>query len=61
MDESVKNKWIAFIEKLQDAICAALEEGDAGGKYNQDNSQREGGGGGKTRVWKMGKFLKKPA
>ena len=59
MDESVKNKWIAFIEKLQDAICAALEESDAGGKFKQDIWQREGGGGGKTRVLENGKVFEK--
>lgn len=59
MESSVKNNWIHFIEKLQDDICAALEASDVVGKFKQDNWQREGGGGGKTRVLENGKVFEK--
>lgn len=35
---------------LQDEICQGLESLDAQGKFVEDNWEREGGGGGRTRV-----------
>ncbi|HEY6901834.1 MAG TPA: oxygen-dependent coproporphyrinogen oxidase, partial [Puia sp.] len=43
-------RWIDHIHGLQDKICAALEEVDGKARFVQDEWQREGGGGGKTRV-----------
>ena len=39
----------AWLETLQDRICAALEEID-GGRFHEDAWDRPGGGGGRTRV-----------
>ena len=40
----------AFLLKLQDGICQTLELSDGKGNFNEDNWQREQGGGGRTRV-----------
>jgi coproporphyrinogen III oxidase len=40
----------AYFRELQDRICAALEELDGTGRFREDTWQREGGGGGRTRV-----------
>jgi coproporphyrinogen III oxidase len=40
----------AYFRGLQDRICAALEEIDGSGRFQEDLWQREGGGGGRTRV-----------
>lgn len=39
----------SYFQDLQDRICAALEAVD-GRKFREDSWQREGGGGGRTRV-----------
>src|SRR5262249_53186564 len=39
----------AYFQDLQDRICAGLEALD-GGRFREDLWQREGGGGGRTRV-----------
>jgi coproporphyrinogen III oxidase len=39
-----------FFRSLQDCICSALEDLDGPGRFQQDSWQREGGGGGRTRV-----------
>lgn len=59
MEETIKNNWITFVETLQDAICLALEDSDGVAKFKQDNWQRVGGGGGKTRVLENGKVFEK--
>jgi coproporphyrinogen III oxidase len=40
----------AYFQVLQDRICSALEELDGPGRFREDSWQREGGGGGRTRV-----------
>jgi coproporphyrinogen III oxidase len=40
----------AFFRELQDRICAGLEELDGTGRFGEDTWQREGGGGGRSRV-----------
>src|SRR5690242_8684759 len=51
---SVGAPQIAEVEKylrgLQDRLCAALESEDGGAKFSSDPWQREGGGGGLTRI-----------
>lgn len=37
-------------QQLQDRICTALELADGVGKFKEDQWQREGGGGGRSRV-----------
>lgn len=39
-----------WLKGLQDRICTALEEADGSGKFQEDQWQRPGGGGGRTRV-----------
>ncbi|MFM4952909.1 oxygen-dependent coproporphyrinogen oxidase [Aeromonas dhakensis] len=40
----------AFLLQLQDDICRGLEQADGAGHFVEDAWQREGGGGGRTRV-----------
>lgn len=48
--EAMKAKAQAFVETLQDEICAALEAHEPEARFREDLWQREGGGGGRTRV-----------
>ena len=45
-------------EMLQDSICKSLEEADGLGKFKEDTWEREGGGGGKSRII-QGKIIEK--
>jgi coproporphyrinogen III oxidase len=54
---SKKQIQTAF-EKLQDEICQSLETADEQGRFMEDRWQREGGGGGKTRII-QGKIIEK--
>jgi coproporphyrinogen III oxidase len=47
-----------YFRGLQDRICAGLEEID-GGRFREDTWQREGGGGGRTRVLTDGGVFEK--
>src|SRR5687767_1956394 len=49
----------AFVEKLQDEICAALEAEDGRGRFREDVWTRAGGGGGRTRVMESGAVFEK--
>jgi len=44
--DAVKN----YLLDLQDRICTALERENGGAKFHEDNWDRPGGGGGRTRV-----------
>jgi len=44
---------------LQDSICAGLETLDGGGQFREDAWQREGGGGGRSRVMSEGRLFEK--
>ncbi|NOY66907.1 MAG: oxygen-dependent coproporphyrinogen oxidase [Gammaproteobacteria bacterium] len=46
-----------YLLQLQDAICTALENEDGGASFQEDNWQREEGGGGRTRVLTNGKVF----
>ena len=48
-----------YLRTLQDSICAALEEEDAGAKFRTDEWQRLEGGGGRTRVISDGAVFEK--
>jgi coproporphyrinogen III oxidase len=54
-----------WFKSLQDSICSALEQEDANGasnvsvKFQEDNWVREGGGGGRTRVFQNGNIIEK--
>jgi len=56
---SKKEPFLKFIHQLQDEICAALETEDGKAKFISDKWQREGGGGGDTRVISGGNVFEK--
>ena len=54
-----RDQWIGFIQDLQEKICAALEKMDGGAVFVLDEWEREGGGGGRTRVISGGNVFEK--
>jgi coproporphyrinogen III oxidase len=48
-----------FFSDLQDKICRALEAVDGRKRFREDFWQREGGGGGRTRVMEEGRFFER--
>lgn len=50
LKEITKESIGEYFRTLQDSICAQLEAGDGTGKFKEDKWQREGGGGGRSRV-----------
>lgn len=54
-----RDQWIRFIHDLQEQICGALERLDGGAAFVLDEWEREGGGGGRTRVIAGGKVFEK--
>lgn len=56
---NIKENFIEYIETLQDEICSALEEIDGKAKFREDNWERDGGGGGRTRVIEKGEVFEK--
>lgn len=48
-----------YLLELQERICQALEHADGGGRFVEDRWQRDGGGGGRTRVIKDGALIEK--
>lgn len=48
---------ISYLKGLQDRICSALEEADGGAHFAEESWQREGGGGGRSRVLRDGAVL----
>mgnify|MGYP001545192581 FL=1 len=56
---SLKDTFYAYIQILQDQICAALEAEDGGATFQEDLWERPGGGGGRTRVIENGNVFEK--
>lgn len=54
-----KENWIHYIHQLQDNICRALEAVDGKAVFVEDKWERDGGGGGKTRVITNGDVFEK--
>lgn len=54
-----KEEITQWFRKLQDDICQALEVADTQGKFQEDLWQREGGGGGRSRIMTHGKIIEK--
>jgi coproporphyrinogen III oxidase len=54
-----RDRWIGYIYGLQDRICEALEQVDGKAVFLTDEWDREGGGGGRTRVISGGKVIEK--
>ncbi|MFN8713579.1 MAG: oxygen-dependent coproporphyrinogen oxidase [Bacteroidota bacterium] len=47
------------LQQLQAAICTALENTDGAARFSVENWNREGGGGGTTRILQHGKIIEK--
>ncbi len=55
----IRQEWIDYIHGLQDRICAGLEAADGRAKFFEDSWERDGGGGGRTRVIANGDVFEK--
>jgi coproporphyrinogen III oxidase len=56
---SLRERAGQFFATLQDEICAGIESLDGQAKFQEDLWQREGGGGGRTRVITDGRVFEK--
>jgi coproporphyrinogen III oxidase len=56
---TLKDQFYAYIQTLQDRICAALEAEDGKAAFQEDLWDRPGGGGGRTRVIENGDVFEK--
>ncbi|MDX1590811.1 MAG: oxygen-dependent coproporphyrinogen oxidase [Balneolaceae bacterium] len=56
---AIKESFTQYIHNLQDEICTALEEIDGKETFREDLWEREGGGGGRTRVIEKGDVFEK--
>ncbi|MFN4234060.1 MAG: oxygen-dependent coproporphyrinogen oxidase [Bacteroidia bacterium] len=54
-----KDSATEFFIKLQNEICYSLEQVDGKAKFHEDIWEREGGGGGRTRVMQNGNVIEK--
>lgn len=59
MEKSIKQRFSEFIYGLQSEICESLEKLDGGARFRHDDWEREGGGGGHTRVIEKGEVFEK--
>lgn len=55
----MKDKFYQYIENLQNEITSGLEKIDGKAKFKEDPWERDGGGGGKTRVIENGDVFEK--
>jgi coproporphyrinogen III oxidase len=55
MREEITN----WFKSLQDNICRSIEVTDGSGSFQEDLWEREGGGGGRTRILKEGNIIEK--
>ncbi|MEY4903769.1 MAG: hypothetical protein RLZZ292_1584 [Bacteroidota bacterium] len=56
---NVKQQFTQYIHALQDRICAAIESCDGQARFVQDDWEREGGGGGRSRSIANGAVFEK--
>lgn len=56
---SLKNRTQDFFASLQDEICRAIETADGAARFREDQWEREGGGGGRSRVIEEGAVFEK--
>ncbi|HNI43643.1 MAG TPA: oxygen-dependent coproporphyrinogen oxidase [Chitinophagales bacterium] len=54
-----KHHIAEWFNELQDRICAGLESLDGGTKFQTDQWEREGGGGGRSRIIQKGNLIEK--
>lgn len=55
----MKEQFVAYIRKLQNIICSALEEIDGSAKFLEDVWDRPEGGGGRSRIIENGNVFEK--
>jgi len=55
----IKQQFTQYIQNLQNEICSAFEEVDGKAKFREDLWERDGGGGGRTRVIEKGDVFEK--
>ncbi len=55
----MRQKFLTYIEELQDQITSKLEEVDGKATFREDKWEREEGGGGRTRVIENGNVFEK--
>ncbi len=58
-NQNLRERAQEFFASLQDTICRALEECDGQARFREDRWQREGGGGGRTRIVENGAVFEK--
>jgi coproporphyrinogen III oxidase len=56
---TLKQRFTNYVHNLQDEICGALEVLDGKARFKEDLWDREGGGGGRTRVIAGGEVIEK--
>ncbi len=56
-----REKWIGYVHRLQDTICAALENADGKSTFKSDDWERSGGKGEEAEpgFWRTEIYLKK--
>jgi coproporphyrinogen III oxidase len=59
IDRSHTEQVHTYLLDLQDTICTALADVDGGTGFREDNWEREGGGGGRSRVMEGGAVFEK--
>lgn len=59
MNMIIKEEIAAKYQQIQDEICFALEKLDGGAKFEEEIWERDGGGGGRTRIIQNGNILEK--
>lgn len=57
--DTIRKEFTDYVHSLQDEICRGLEEVDGEGRFREDLWEREGGGGGRTRVLSEGGHIEK--
>jgi coproporphyrinogen III oxidase len=55
----MREQAATYFRELQDRICQGMEEVDGAGRFREDSWQREGGGGGRTRILVEGGVFEK--
>jgi len=54
-----KDRVVAAYQQIQDQICKSLELTDGKAKFEEEIWNREGGGGGRTRILQHGNVIEK--
>ncbi len=59
MSDSLRTRATEFLQTLQDEITSSLEALEGGATFREDNWERPGGGGGRTRILNEGSIFEK--